>query len=179
MRARCLAVDAETARQAAEAADVHLAGSDAYADARRIVLYAPLAGELPVGPLVERTRQDGLPRLWPRQRPDGALDLVPCDGPGDLVPGPHGVREPGAERPPSALRPGDLVLVPGVAFDPWGGRLGRGGGAWDRTLARAPEAVAVGIGYEFQVVDEVPREAHDRSLAALLTECGFRRSQPR
>lgn len=178
MRARCLEVGAEPARQVAERVVAHLAGSDAYRAARRIVLYAALAGEIPAGPLAERALADGLPRLWPRQRPDGALDVVPCEGLEALVAGPNGVLEPRPEQSPAALGSGDLVLVPGLAFDRAGGRLGRGGGAWDRTLAAAAGAVAVGIGYEFQVVARVPREAHDRSLAALLTECGFRRSQP-
>ena len=168
----------EGAWQAAEAVVTHLAASDAYRRARRIVLYAELPGELPVAPIAGRVQADGLPQLWPRQRPDGALDVVACAGAEELVPGRHGVREPPAARGRAVLGRGDLVLVPGLAFDPKGGRLGRGGGAWDRTLADAAGAIAVGIGYEFQVVALVPGEAHDRSLAALLTECGFRRSHP-
>jgi 5-formyltetrahydrofolate cyclo-ligase len=178
MRERCLQVDAARAQQAADAVVRHLAASAAYRDARRIVLYAELPGEVPVAPLAARAQADGLPQLWPRQRADRALDVVVCAGVHELVPGPHGVREPGPGREPAVIGSGDLLLVPGLAFDPEGGRLGRGGGAWDRTLADAAGAIAIGIGYEFQVMAQVPREAHDRLLAALLTECGFRRSQP-
>jgi 5-formyltetrahydrofolate cyclo-ligase len=178
MRQRCLEVGAVSAQQAAEAVARHLAASAVYRKARRIVLYAELPGEVPVAPLAARAEADGLARLWPRQRADGALEVVACAGVQELAPGPHGVREPGPEREPAGLGAGDLLVVPGLAFDAEGGRLGRGGGAWDRTLADVAGAVAVGIGYEFQVVARVPREAHDRSLAALVTECGFRRSQP-
>jgi 5-formyltetrahydrofolate cyclo-ligase len=177
MRDRCLEIRSGQAQQAAEAVARHLAASALYQQARRIVLYAELPGEIPAAPLAARAEADGLARLWPRQRADGALDAVSCARAEELVPGPYGVREPRPDREAVPLGRGDLLLVPGLAFDRRGGRLGRGGGAWDRTLAGAPGAIAVGIGYEFQLVAEVPREAHDRSLAALLTECGLERSQ--
>ena len=68
----------------------------------------------------------------------------------------------------------DLVLVPGLAFDARGGRLGRGAGFYDRFLAALPpRAVACGAGFQFQVVGLVPTEAHDVRLGALLTETQF------
>jgi 5-formyltetrahydrofolate cyclo-ligase len=67
------------------------------------------------------------------------------------------------------------VLVPGVAFDTGGGRLGRGAGFWDRALIDARGAVIFGVGYELQIIDTVPRDAHDRPIDALLTEAGIRR----
>ena len=78
----------------------------------------------------------------------------------------------------TAFGPDVLVLVPGVAFDERGGRLGRGAGHWDRTLAGATGAVAFGVGYELQIVERVPLEAHDRPVAALITERGIRRFGP-
>jgi len=88
------------------------------------------------------------------------------------------VPEPPAAAPAEALGPDTLVLVPGVAFDAEGGRLGRGGGAWDRALADSRGAVIFGVGYEMQVVERVPREAHDRPMQALVTEAAIRRFQP-
>jgi len=71
-----------------------------------------------------------------------------------------------------ALGPEDLLLVPGVAFDLRGGRLGRGGGYFDRALGEMGEGgpISLGVGFEFQLVEEVPREPHDRSVGAILTE---------
>jgi 5-formyltetrahydrofolate cyclo-ligase len=175
MRARCLALDPEAALGAGRAAAEHLAASPEYRRCLRIVAYAELAGELPLGGVVERARADGKVVLWPRLRPDGGLDFAPCSRVEELVAGRYGVREPPLATPAVSSGPDVLLLVPGLAFDAAGGRLGRGGGAWDRALAEARGAVAFGVGYEFQVVNAVPREAHDRSVDALLTERGARR----
>ena len=68
----------------------------------------------------------------------------------------------------------DVLLVPLLAFDARGHRLGYGGGYYDRTLALLPQARAIGIAYAGQEVSSLPAEAHDRTLAAILTENGLR-----
>jgi 5-formyltetrahydrofolate cyclo-ligase len=98
-----------------------------------------------------------------------------CDRVESLVPGRYGVREPAASIPGEALGADVLILVPGVAFDLRGGRLGRGGGVWDRALVETHGAPVFGVGYDLQIVDRVPGEAHDRPVDALLTETGIRR----
>jgi 5-formyltetrahydrofolate cyclo-ligase len=87
------------------------------------------------------------------------------------------VLEPPAAHPGSALGAGDLVLVPGLAFDREGHRLGRGGGWWDRTLgaARGAALTAVGVGFAFQLLETVPHGAGDEALDAVLTEDGWQR----
>jgi len=85
----------------------------------------------------------------------------------------HGVREP---REGVVIAPDDLcaAIVPGVAFDRLGGRLGRGGGFYDRFLAGLPRGVArVGVCFDSQIVDRAPRGAHDVPVDALLTESGW------
>jgi len=73
------------------------------------------------------------------------------------------------------LRGPAFVLVPGRVFDIAGGRIGRGGGYYDRILAARPgHCVVVGVAYECQVVDAVPRETHDRDVDCLVTEAGCR-----
>lgn len=68
-----------------------------------------------------------------------------------------------------------LILVPGRAFDFNGARLGRGGGWYDRVLSRAaPDAFFVGVGFERQIVSQVPRETHDVLMHAIVTEAGVR-----
>jgi 5-formyltetrahydrofolate cyclo-ligase len=65
-----------------------------------------------------------------------------------------------------------------MAFDRFGGRLGQGGGYYDRTLAAlraGPGVLAVGLGFAVQEIDEVPRDPHDEFLDAICTEIGYRR----
>lgn len=105
-------------------------------------------------------------------------NLVPhrVDDPADLRRGPLGVWEPVAgrcaEMHPSEL---DIVLVPGLAFSKRdGARLGRGGGFYDRLLARPDTpALRVGVAFEAQLVGHIPCEPHDRRVQALVTEAGF------
>lgn len=93
----------------------------------------------------------------------------------DLRPGRYGVEEPPADAPSEGLGPDVLVLVPGVAFDGRGGRLGRGRGIWDRALVARRGAVVFGVGFELQFVEAVPQEEHDQLMDALVTEVGIRR----
>jgi 5,10-methenyltetrahydrofolate synthetase len=91
-----------------------------------------------------------------------------------LARGRFGMREP---DPNEALQifpaEGDTILVPGVAFDRRGGRLGRGGGFYDRFLAQWPDVRRVGIAFSEQLVAAVPREIHDVPVDAVVTEDGW------
>ena len=68
----------------------------------------------------------------------------------------------------------DLILTPLLAFDADGGRLGQGGGYYDRTFGALPDAVRVGFAYAGQAVENLPVEAHDIRLHGVLTERGYR-----
>jgi 5-formyltetrahydrofolate cyclo-ligase len=91
---------------------------------------------------------------------------------GELIAGPHGAREPRGGRP---APPPDLVLVPGLAFDSRGRRLGRGGGFYDRFLAtlRPPVPLLCGVCFSCQIVPEVPAEPHDVRMDFVLSETGW------
>ena len=67
----------------------------------------------------------------------------------------------------------DLILTPLLAFDDFGGRLGQGGGYYDRTFAVLPDAIRIGFAYDGQRLDRVPTEAHDQRLHGVLTEVGY------
>jgi 5-formyltetrahydrofolate cyclo-ligase len=67
----------------------------------------------------------------------------------------------------------DLVIVPGLAFDPTGARLGRGKGFYDRWLGANPAAKTLGVCFRCQIVESVPAESHDARVDAILTEEGF------
>ncbi len=174
MEARRRALDAEARAAAGEAVARHLAAWQAFAEAPRIALYAELGAELPTRALVARARERGQLLLWPRVDAGGRLEFAACADPDELVPGRHGVRVPPPESPAVALEGSDLVVVPGLAFDRDGGRLGRGGGHYDRAFppGRRGGPRRVGAGYVFQVVEAVPREPHDGRVHALATPDG-------
>ncbi|MDR0857700.1 MAG: 5-formyltetrahydrofolate cyclo-ligase [Oscillospiraceae bacterium] len=70
---------------------------------------------------------------------------------------------------------GDIIIVPALTIDRKGYRMGKGGGYYDRHLESLPEAITVGLARDALLVDEVPREAHDRQVRILVTECGVTR----
>ncbi len=104
---------------------------------------------------------------YPRVREDGMLVFLSAS---EFQMGGLGVREPvGETMAPSP----DLVLVPGLAFDTSGARLGRGKGFYDRWLAANPTVRSVGICFKCQIVESLPFEAHDARVSAILSEDGI------
>ena len=106
--------------------------------------------------------------LLPLLRPDGDLDWASYEGPESLVPGPRGLLEPGEPpRGPGAVARADAVLVPALAVDRAGNRLGRGGGSYDRALARlGPLVPLIALVYDDELIDHVPAERHDVPVRA-------------
>jgi 5-formyltetrahydrofolate cyclo-ligase len=109
--------------------------------------------------------------LLPRLLPDGDLDWASYEGPDSLAPGPRGLLEPTEPaRGPDAVGSADVVLAPALAVDRAGVRLGRGGGSYDRALARVgPAILTVGLVYDGELVDRLPAEPHDRHVRAAVT----------
>ncbi|WP_285700887.1 5-formyltetrahydrofolate cyclo-ligase [Actinomadura sp. NBRC 104412] len=109
--------------------------------------------------------------LLPRLRPDNDLDWASYEGPDSLVPGPHGLLEPSEPpRGPDAVSSADVVLVPALAVDRRGMRLGRGGGSYDRALARVgPAILTAALIYDGELIDALPAEPHDRHVRAAVT----------
>lgn len=145
----------------------------AYARSETVLAYASFGSELPTDLFLRRVLEDGRTLLLPRVGPDG-LDIYEVSSPEtDLAPGRWGIREPIPDRCPLA-RPADvdLALVPGVAFDRRGMRLGYGGGFYDRLLSGAlPGGVPrVSGAFAVQMVDEVPAGPHDVPVDAVVTE---------
>ncbi|MGH3257889.1 MAG: 5-formyltetrahydrofolate cyclo-ligase [Streptosporangiaceae bacterium] len=108
--------------------------------------------------------------LLPLLRPDGDLDWASYEGPESLVAGPRGLREPGeAPRGAGAVASADVVLVPALAVDRQGNRLGRGGGSFDRALARVgPLIPVIALLYDSELVERVPVEGHDTPVRAVV-----------
>lgn len=175
MRRRRRALAPEFVRAAGEALVAHWQASPAAA-AARVALYAALPDELPTRPLFEVLRAGGCQVLLPRCG-DRILDFARVGAWSLLREGRYGLLEPPAELGAEALGPDDAVLVPGVAFDPAGHRLGQGGGWYDRSFpvgSRAPRLI--GAGFALQVVEAVPHDSRDRQVDAIVTERGYTRA---
>jgi 5-formyltetrahydrofolate cyclo-ligase len=176
MARRCRAIPADEARAAGEAVAARVAGLAELQAAGTVGLYAALPDEVPTRALFESLRRSGRSALLPRIVGD-RLEFVPVERWEELVPGRYGVLAPPAAR--AAVSAIDLALVPGRAFDRAGRRLGRGGGHYDRTFAcdTGEHPVLIGIAYEVQMVEEVPRAAHDARVSAVVTERAVHRRE--
>jgi 5-formyltetrahydrofolate cyclo-ligase len=170
MDARRRGVAPREAAAAGEAAARALAALPEWSSAARVALYADAFGELPSGAFLRALRARGALLLWPRLR-GAALEFAACD-PEALEPGAFGVAAPSPGLPAVPLGPADLVLVPALALDAAGRRLGRGGGHYDRAFGPPLEArpLLVGVGYDFQLVDEVPAGEGDGRVDWVVTE---------
>jgi 5-formyltetrahydrofolate cyclo-ligase len=146
--------------------------SDAGSSSQRtLLLYAADPDEIDLTALLDAP-PPGFRVLLPRVEGD-ELVTVPHE-PGDaLVVGELGVREP--TGPAIDLAGIDVVVVPGVAFSPSGGRLGRGRGMYDRLLPRLPHALRIGVCIELLVVEDLPLESHDVGMDLVVTDASIRR----
>lgn len=172
----------EERRRLSRTASHHLLASPLWETAETVALYMALAEEIDTGLLLEQAWADGKSVLLPlcSKTVPGAMRLVPCLKKDALLPGPFGIAEP--PRPvtdgPDPV-PG-LIIVPGLAFDDRGTRLGQGGGYYDRLLAKPAYAdcFKLGLAYGFQVLPRLPRSAWDMPMQALCTENGIMRIVP-
>lgn len=195
LRERRGALAADERRRRDAAIQAHLLAMPEFARARTVLLYVAVRGEAETRDVIARALGDGkrvvLPRVvrWQGAVPPGpapvygsggrGLALHLYSGPADLVPGPMGLLEPRPDAP--WVTPGevDLAVVPGVAFDRTGARLGQGGGFYDRFLPCLPPGVPrVGYAYAFQVVDAVPAGPGDQRVDAVVTDEGIIRCRP-
>jgi len=133
-----------------------------------IAVYYSIGSEPGTHGLVYALHKRGSYVLLPVLRPDGDLDWASYEGPDSMVPGPRGLLEPG--EPPrgvDAVARADAVLVPALAVDGAGRRLGRGGGSYDRALARVgPLVPLIALVYDDELVEHVPAEGHDIPVRA-------------
>lgn len=177
MRARRLAVSDHERQAAAQAACQRLL---ALPLPSTVAVYLPIQGELDTWPMVHALWARGARVLAPRCRHacPGEMDWYAIASAADLAPGSFGIPEPDPERAPLATEAPGLVLVPGLAFDRVGFRLGYGGGYYDRYLAAHPAVWSIGLAYDFQVLEELPAAAWDRPVHALLTPSAFLEIRP-
>ncbi|MDQ7012361.1 MAG: 5-formyltetrahydrofolate cyclo-ligase [Planctomycetota bacterium] len=137
-----------------------------------VLAYMPMASEVDIRPMIETLLGRGVRVCLPRVEWESRL-IVPVpigDLERDLGPSERGVRQPRADIAPADADSVQVVVVPGLAFDDGGGRLGRGGGFYDRWLGdRADGVLALGVAFACQVVERVPMERHDRRVDGVVT----------
>lgn len=141
---------------------------------RRVALFWPHAGEVDTRPLLHALFWLGALPLLPRMQGRGQPLVFAAWTPDTaLAGGPFGVMEPPADQPAAVP---DIILVPLLAFDREGRRLGYGAGFYDRTLAALAaenhQALRAGFAFASQEVDMVPTDAHDAPLDLVVTEAG-------
>ncbi|KRV50007.1 5-formyltetrahydrofolate cyclo-ligase [Wenjunlia vitaminophila] len=168
-------------RQEAERALLtHALGLPELVRARTVAGYAAIGTEPGTRSLLEALRVRGARVLLPVLRADHDLDWAEYAGADGLRRTPHGLLEPaGPGLGVDAVTEADAVLLPGLAVDRRGVRLGRGGGSYDRALARLDRAgrrvPLLLLLYPDEIVDHVPAERHDRPVTAVVTPRGVTR----
>lgn len=179
-RAEALAIrdglSPEERREAALAAARAVLASSLLEHAAVVMAYAAVRSELDPGPLVEALWERGKSVAFPVADP-ATRGLTPraVSGFEEMTPGLYGIPAPPASAPEVPVDAIDAVLVPGVAFDREGYRIGYGGGYYDRFLARLGSGcVRIGYAYARLVLERVPREAHDLAVDWIATEEGVR-----
>ena len=146
-----------------------------YRQARRVVLYMDHRSEVRTRPFVPEVWLSGKEVIVPYCE-DARLSLFRLEHLDELEPGMLGILEPRSHWRLTVERTvhieaGDLMIVPGVAFDRAGGRIGQGAGYYDRLLADAPaEVTRVGVAFECQLVEAIPQLAHDVRMHRVVTD---------
>lgn len=190
----------EERRRLSLAAALALAAGLHWQRARTVALYVATRGETDTAPLLDLAWKSGKTVLLPAcsRKDAGKMCFAACSGPDALCPGPFDIPEPAlpdenlefllaanecdgnesaAPDPADSRMPPapDLIVVPGLAFDRKGARLGMGGGYYDRLLSlpRYRDALRLGLAYSFQLVDRLPREDWDVPVHAVCTEKGL------
>ena len=134
-----------------------------FCEAKTVLLYYPIQNEVNVLPLVKKYKHEKT-LLFPVSHRYG-MTVHPYAGNKNMHRGKFGIPEPTTPAYEGEI---DLVIVPAVAFDAKGRRLGRGGGYYDRFIKKLTHAVLVGVGYDFQLVDEVPAARHDQRVHRII-----------
>lgn len=182
-KAECRAI-ALAARRARPESQRHLADQAIRAGAvqlavgrRRVAAYLPLPAE-PGGAEIVDALSAVAEVILPVLRADRDLDWARYEGPRALRDSAGGTRLREPAGPPlglDAVAEADLVLVPALAVDRFGVRLGRGGGSYDRALTRVtPGTLVVALLYDGESCDRLPAEPHDRPVGAVLSPSGLR-----
>jgi 5-formyltetrahydrofolate cyclo-ligase len=164
-------VSPEAAYEAAISLRTQLKEESFFKEAKRIGAFCSTGTEINTMPLMEEVLKSGKKLYLPKtDKTKTLMEFYPVSDLKTLAPGRFDILEPpeGTPLPPEEL---DLILVPGLAFDNRGHRLGYGQGFYDRYLKLLkPECFTLGVAYSFQIIDKTPNIEHDIPVNAVLTE---------
>lgn len=164
--------------EAAEAIALHVLAMPAVVRARRVACYLSMPSEPGTAPTLAGLHERGIEVVVPVSLPGGTLDWAVHDPAGSFTVTPMGIAEPDGPRlGADALAGCDVVLLPALAVDHAGHRLGRGAGYYDRALA-ATTAPLCAIVFTDELLPEVPHEAHDVPVQMAVTPSGLFRVRP-
>jgi 5-formyltetrahydrofolate cyclo-ligase len=164
-------LDRDVAARASADASLLLVRLPELANAALVLAYVALPAEIDPLPAVIALRHRGIKIAYPRIASPGVLGVHIVDDEADLVPGPFGLAQPDEVAPQAALNLIDAAIVPAVAFDERGMRLGYGGGYYDRLLPLLrPDCLRVGLAFDEQILAEIPAEAHDVAVDLIVTQ---------
>jgi 5-formyltetrahydrofolate cyclo-ligase len=173
MRDAIALLDKDTRQSASATACARMMQLELFDQASVVMLYMPLSDEVDLLPLALRCFQMGKTVCVPKvdwQRKDMTPAEVMSFDDHCMEVDEHGVRSPRDGRP-IVISSIDLVVVPGLAFDARGNRLGRGGGYYDRFLKRLPPMTAtVGLAFDVQIIDDVPVDERDIRVDMVVTD---------
>lgn len=169
--ARRAALSADARREASKAVAHAVLGMWDLYETKIVLGYWATPEEIDPFPIVDALRFRGLVTALPRVEDEPTrLSLHAWDEGTTLVQGPYGIMEPDRMAPVVQALDVDAILVPGVAFDPAGNRIGYGGGYYDRLLPLIRgNAALIGLAFDEQIFDEVPSDDHDRPVNVVVT----------
>ena len=141
-----------------------------FTHAQTLLLYSALSDEVPTQILIDGLAAQGKTVLLPRVVSDTDMELRRYSGPADLQRGAFGIFEPTGELF-TDYNTIDVAIIPGMAFDAKGHRLGRGKGYYDRFLAKlSPSTYKIGLCFSWQLVDHVPTDEHDIPMDEVIVQ---------
>ena len=168
MRGMRRALSEEEQRCAADGVYTRIMRMESYRSARTVMAYAAVRGELSLERVMEDIRASGRRLALPRCGENGEMDACLVTERRQLRQGAYGIWEPDESCPVVPPEEIDLMLIPGTAFDRAGGRIGQGGGYYDRYILKT-RAVRVGICHGFALMNRIPTENHDVRMDAVVT----------
>ncbi|MER3446916.1 MAG: 5-formyltetrahydrofolate cyclo-ligase [Candidatus Dadabacteria bacterium] len=140
-----------------------------FRNARSVALYFAIRNEVKTDDIFRRAKELHKEIYFPCVY-DCLLEFRKVDDLNELEPGSFGIPEPSRNSARASIMGIDLIIIPGLAFDRFGGRLGYGGGYYDRALFKTDKKRRIGLAYNFQVLDSIPMETGDEKVGLVITE---------
>lgn len=137
-----------------------------------IGLYASQGSEVQTDLLFKNAKELGKSIAYPRITTEEELQYYIIDELKELIPGLFGVNEPLNSQTHRSIESLDIIIIPGLAFDRFGYRLGYGRGYFDRILAGVDSKKVIGLAFDLQIIDKLPAQPHDIRVGAIVTESG-------